>query len=504
MLTLRKYQSDLLSEVLMAMKKHRHLIVQLGTGGGKTLIFSEIARRSSLKGSRILILSDRTELLSQSDTSLRNLGVTAEFISPKHTKVPASSVVVAMNQTLKRRYLKKEWAEYIKSVDLIIIDECHISETEYLFESGLISKAWVLGFSATPIRSGHQRQLGLDYSAIVVGESTKNLIKQGYLVPARYFTIDAPDLSKVEVDRKDGDYKSSQLSALFSTPDRFSGLVSQYKKICPNAQAICFCASQANAIQTCIELNNAGISAKFLISGFSKDDENYQLLQDNLKYTGKRADVIAGYKSGDFKVLVNAKILTTGFDAPNTQAIILYSATLSMALYRQMLGRGSRPFGDKKDFFCLDFGGNVKRHGRYEDSIGWHLWHDDSGGNGVVMTKECPKDKKDKEGKTGCGRLIPISAQFCPFCRYIFATEKEIRDAELVEIIDGKFKFKDMSALQLKAYAELHGNKMAWVYRMLYVGGGEAGLRKGLKELGYSGKFIWLTLERFKKEKKIN
>jgi len=116
--------------------------------------------------------------------------------------------------------------------------------------------------------------------------------------------------------------------------------------------------------------------------------------------------------------------------------------------------------------------------------------------------KECPKDGKDKEGKTGCGRLIPVSAQFCPFCGYIFATEKEIRDAELVEIIGGEFKFKEMSAGQLKAYAELHGNKMAWVYRMLYVGGGDKGFRKGMAELGYNNKFIWLTLERFKKEKR--
>ena len=55
--------------------------------------------------------------------------------------------------------------------------------------------------------------------------------------------------------------------------------------------------------------------------------------------------------------------------------------------------------------------------------------------------------------------------------------------------------------LSAKAYAELNNNSMHWVYRMLYIGGGDVGFRKGMKELGYSGKFIWMTLERLKKSK---
>lgn len=48
--------------------------------------------------------------------------------------------------------------------------------------------------------------------------------------------------------------------------------------------------------------------------------------------------------SVDFLVLVNAKMLTTGFDAPNVFTVILNMATLSLSLYLQMLGRGSRLF----------------------------------------------------------------------------------------------------------------------------------------------------------------
>ena len=499
--TLRPYQQRFIGDISEAMRSYKHCLCQAATGFGKTVCFSYIAQKTAAKGNNILILSNRTELLTQAGGSLNNIGVVSEYISPKHRKVPTANVVVAMAQTLRMRYEREDWRRYLESVDLLIIDESHVNEYQYIFDSHIFDKKWVLGFTATPKRSGKMTQLGLQYEAIVLGTKTQELIDLGFLKPARYFTLDAPDLSKVETDNKDGDYKSRQLQAIYDTPERYGGLLSEYNRLTPNTSSLCFCANQIHAIQTCIEFNKAGISAKFLVSGFGKDDDGYSIFQDNLHFTGKREDVIAEFKRGDFLVLVNAKMLTTGFDAPNVFTVILNMATLSLSLYLQMLGRGSRLFEGKDNFTVLDFGGNWKRHGNYEDDRKWSLWHTPQEGCGVAPTKICPTDKKDNQGKTGCGRMILSTYPACPFedCGYIFTTEKELREIELREVIGGKTKFTEMSALELKAYAELNNNSMHWVYRMLYIGGGDVGFRKGMKELDYSGKFIWMTLERLKK-----
>ena len=501
--TLRPYQQRFIGDISEAMRSYKHCLCQAQGGFGKTYCFSYLAIKTAAKGNKILILSNRAELMTQTNGSLGNMGAQVEYISPKHRKVPNGNIVVAMAQTLARRYEMAAWREYLDSVDLLIIDECHMGDFDYVFLSKIFDKKWVLGFTATPKRTGKQRQLGLDYECIVLGTKTDELISMGNLVPARYFTLDAPDLSKVEIDPKDGDYNSRKLQVIYDTPERYDGLVKEYKRLIPNTSFVCFCANQIHTINTCIELNNAGISAKYLVSGISKDKDGYDLFMSTKHLTGDRAELVADFRSGKFLGLVNSGILVAGFDAPNIGAVIWNTGTMSWSRYIQGTVRGSRPFEGKKDFKVLDFGGNVARHGTYEEEKKFSLWHTAQEGCGVAPMKICPTDKKDNEGKTGCGRMILSTYQACPFddCGYVFATEKEIRTIELTEIIGGKTKFTEMSALELKAYAELNSNSMHWVYRMLYIGGGDVGFRKGMKELGYSGKFIWMTLERLKKSK---
>ena len=467
-----------------------------------TVCFSYLAQKVSAKGNKILILSNRAELLKQAGGSLDRIGVKAEYISPKHKKVPTSNVVVAMAQTLYRRYEKEDWKSYLTTIDLLIIDECHTGDFEYVFESEIFANKWVLGFSATPKRSGKMRQLGLDYQCIILGTKTQELIDYGFLVPARYFTLDAPDLSQVESDPKDGDYKSKQLQAIYDTPERYGGLVSEYTRLSPNTSSLCFCANQIHAIQTCIEFNNSGISAKYLVSGFGKDDDGYSLLMDTKHLTGKREDVISEFKRGEFLVLVNAKMLTTGFDAPNVFTVILNSATMSLSLYLQMIGRGSRLFEGKSDFKVLDFGGNFERHGAYEADRKWSVWHTPQEGSGVAPTKECPKEKMDKNGKTGCGRLILATYRNCPFCDYLFTTEKEIREIELTEIIGGKFQFRDMTPQEMLAYAELNGKSKPWAFNQIWMGAkNESEFKKAMHSIGYNWPYIYRLIKQFKDRK---
>ena len=124
-----------------------------------------------------------------------------------------------------------------------------------------------------------------------------------------------------------------------------------------------------------------------------------------------------------------------------------------------------------------------------------------------IFLIRCPKQldirlyKKDKDGKTGCNRLIHISYPVCCFCGFIFKTQEELREIELHEIIGDKFKFRDMTASQLAAYAELNGFKKAWIFRMLWTLNTEKDFRAAMRSLNYSNKFIYVLLKRFGEKK---
>ena len=70
-------------------------------------------------------------------------------------------------------------------------------------------------------------------------------------------------------------------------------------------------------------------------------------------------------------ILTSVSILTTGFDEPTVETIILNRATRSLTLYFQMIGRGSRILPNKSDFTVVDMGNNVARFGMWNAPIDW-------------------------------------------------------------------------------------------------------------------------------------
>ena len=169
MIKLRDYQQNAVDKIRRFFGKGKHAILQAPTGAGKTIIFSYIAQNAASKGKKVLILTNRTELLTQTGGSLEQFGVDP-YLVRAGTKFLnfESDVFVAMCQTLRNRIKEPMWRNWIKNhIDLVIIDECHLQDFNWLFESGLVDKKFVLGFTATPRRSGKMRQLALDYETII-------------------------------------------------------------------------------------------------------------------------------------------------------------------------------------------------------------------------------------------------------------------------------------------------------------------------------------------------
>lgn len=413
MIELRKYQSDLIEEARQAISKHRHIIVQSPTGSGKGVLIGSMARSSHY---RVLILAHSEEILKQDAGHARNWMCDCSEVYARTKKKPETRVCVMMAQTLRQRLKKADWLDWFSTFNFIILDECHRAEFDFVFEQ-IGDSRYVVGLSASPARYGQMRQLGLDYGAIVIGPQVSELVRDGYLCRCRLFSLDAPALDDVEWSYGRGDYNLSQMASKFKSRARYVGAVENYKKICPGEKTLVFCCSSEQTIELTKAFCDAGIDARYCLSGdFDEDDD----------YSGERKDVVDAFARGDFPVLVNFGLFTTGIDIPDIKVVMLMFSTTSLVKYLQCLGRASRTApGKNNEFICLDFGRNYERLGRYEDERVWSVWHNTSAGGGVAPTKECPQ----------CGRLVPVSWTDCKFCGYHWPSQQETYMAELHEIV---------------------------------------------------------------------
>lgn len=503
---LRPYQQTAITNIRGAFARgDKHILLQAPTGSGKTFIFSVLTKMSADKGSRVLILTDRAELLRQAGGSLKKTGLDAFYIQAGCKVVNSSyNAFIAMSQTLRNRIGKQYWTDWLNSIDLVIIDEAHKQEFNYIFESGLLDDKYVIGFTATPKRSGKMRQLALDYQAIIPTIEVRDLIKQDFLVNDDYYGVTSPDMSDVQIDRMKGDYKEGQMFQKFNNPELYEGCVENYQKICPGSKAIVFCVNIEHVIKTCEQFRKSGINARFVVSKMSKpkyptketegamaryEERNrvYQLYLDAYnKWSGDRQEVFKWFNDTPASVLINAGIATTGFDQPDIETVVVNRATTSTTLWLQMVGRGSRISEGKTHFNILDFGGNADRLGHYSEVREWGLWHDDKGGDGLPPLKECGYDSKGRpiivNGKKGCRRLIAASIKICPFCGYKYPDKMHIKadlhgillatQQETGRVIAKKTKLvRDMDLQELIEYRKMKGHKMAWLWRQAYIRG---------------------------------
>lgn len=411
---LRQYQHSLIDEARQALSRHKHIILQSPTGSGKGVLIGAMARMTRYN---VLILAHSEEILKQDAEHARKWGIDSAEVFAKTRNMPETKCVCMMAQTLRQRLKKGSWAQWFGRFGFIILDECHRAEFDFIFEQPAIALTYVVGLSASPARYGQMRQLGLDYGAVVVGPQVSELVRDGYLCRCRLFSLDAPSLEDVEWSYGRGDYNLGQMAAKFKSRARYVGAVENYQRICPGEKTLVFCCSSEQTIELTKAFCEAGIDARYCLSGDFDEDE---------EYSGERKAVVEAFARGEFPVLVNFGLFTTGIDIPDIKVVMLMFSTTSLVKYLQCLGRASRIApGKNGEFLCLDFGRNYERLGRYEDERVWSVWHSTGAGGGVPPTKICPK----------CGRLVPVSWTDCQFCGYHWPTQQETYRAELQEIV---------------------------------------------------------------------
>ena len=182
-ITLRDYQQDAEDIVRESMMTNSAVLLVLSTGAGKTVIFSDIAKRAAAKGNRVLILAHRDTLIRQASNKLTEYGVEHGIIMAGCTPLPRLKVQVASVQTMVRRIKKHDY-----HFDLIIIDEAHLSAAKSYGDvvdaiRTVRPGARVLGVTGSPCRLDN-KGLGVGFGGMfehmVVGISIKDLIDRKF------------------------------------------------------------------------------------------------------------------------------------------------------------------------------------------------------------------------------------------------------------------------------------------------------------------------------------
>lgn len=325
--------------------KDYHLLYQLPTGGGKTVIFSEIVRQYlKSQNKRVLVMTHRIELCKQTSAVLTEFGVNNKVIDSKANLDDQLDYqcFVAMVETLNNR-LKDNKLD-ISDIGLVIVDEAHYNSFTKLFK--FFEKSFLLGVTATPLSSNIELPMTDNYNELIVGESIESLIKNEFLANANMYSYNV-GLTSLIVGAN-GDYTVKSSEDLYTNNEMLSKLMDAFKERCEGKKTLIF----NNGINTSLFVYELFRSAGYPIAHL-----------DNTASKKERLRILEWFKETPNAILTSVSILTTGFDEPSVEAIILNRATKSLTLYYQMIGRGSRIYKNKSSFEVIDLGNNFHRFG---------------------------------------------------------------------------------------------------------------------------------------------
>ncbi|CUS06487.1 putative helicase [Acinetobacter phage Loki] len=385
-------------------------VIALQTGLGKSVVLGgavcEIMHRFPTQ--RLIMATHVKELVEQNASKLNKMwasapiGIYSAGLKQKESYAP---IVFGSIQSMANN------PELFGHRDLLFVDECQLvgdkANSQYVsFIAALKSvnpHIKTIGLSATPYRMGMGMLTDGEIFTDVIYDTTNingwsRMIAEGYLCPpvskatSEYLGTDG-------VRKQDGDYNLKQLQNAVDTSEKtFKCCVESIEKCYDRHSILVFATGIEHAEHVAQTLNALGQNAAFVHSKMKDAD---------------RDRVIKDFKEGRIRWLVNNGILTTGFDHPPLDAIIMLRPTLSVGLWVQMVGRGTRPYDFrmldqyvkgfeyvKQNCLILDFARNTDRLGAVNDPIKPRKKGE---AKGDAPVKICPK----------CGTYNHASARYC-------------------------------------------------------------------------------------------
>ena len=375
-------------------------MMQLPTGGGKTVIAAHLLKGWLADGGEAVWLTHRKELVQQTRKVLvrEHVRATADIWPPRQPDAPSitGGVVVLTTQTVGRRTARRDvWGAY-GSGDLMVVDESHHAPAKGWQRAIEQWPGRVLAMTATPWRLAKGEGFRHLFDKLISGPQVIDMQMDGALCDATVIVPPDDQLIDGGDEVRSGDYTERGIKRANRGRDVMTaGLLRFWKEHASDRQTIVYAVSKDHARNLVSVFNDAGISAAELLS-----DTPEQL----------RSRTMAEFREGNLKVLVNLQIATEGLDLPDASCVVLARPTLSLALFMQMIGRGLRPKDEGGDCLILDLAFNSVTHGLPEDRRKWSLDPKDQLVNGEAPVVRCNE----------CGAVSPAGRHECQNCEAPF------------------------------------------------------------------------------------
>jgi len=407
----RPYQSRTLDELWAWFGKHDggNPIVEACVGAGKSLMIALLAQRADLEfpGTRILVLVHQKELLEQNVEKIvtvwpeANVGI---YSAGAGRKDLGCQITYATIGSIYRD------AHLLGRIDIVLADECHLINPKDagMWRSFLndLAKycphARTIGWTGTPFR-GNGVWLTAGDDALFTNVATRVTMRE--LLDLKFLSPLVPATTVTRIDAHDvrmsgDDYVISELAKVTDTEELVEATCDEIVQLAAErSRWLVFAVNVSHANHVAEALQRRGVVAAMVCGNTPK---------------AERASLIADFKAGRIRCLVNVGVLTTGFDAPETDFIALLRATKSPVLYVQIAGRGMRIAPGKENCLWADFTDTTAIMGPV-DAVKGRL--PTGGRKGEAPTKLCPS----------CGSQNAASATECLDCGFLFPEPERIK-----------------------------------------------------------------------------
>ena len=357
---LRDYQqkaSDAAVRAFQSKSKSNGLLI-LPTGAGKSLVIADIASR--LDGP-LLVFQPSKEILEQNYAKLQSYGIldcgiySASVGCKDINRITFATIGSVMNHMSDFAHFKN-----------VMIDECHYVNSKAGQYKQFIESVncRVVGLTATPYRLGKglnglsmlkflTRTRPRIFDQVLYYCQISDLLAKGFLSELRYFDCTQIDMSNIKTNSTGADFDEKSLRLEYERSGFYDQLTSttirvlRPKNKIPRKGVLVFTRFIDEAEKLTNKLSSLGIRSA-IVTGVTPKVERENILKE--------------FTTGNIKVVANVGTLTTGFDYPALDTVILARPTKSLSLYYQMVGRAIRPYKGK-DGWVIDLGGNYKRFG---------------------------------------------------------------------------------------------------------------------------------------------
>lgn len=369
MITLRENQSEPIAKAIQFFqeKKPKPSLIVLPTAWGKSILTAFVAKNTD---DRLLVLQPSKELLEQNYCKYMSLcgdfGTNAGIYSASFGRREIAQITYATIGSIKN--LGETFKRY--GFTKMLIDEAHLYPREadsmlgrFLKDSGITH---VLGITATPVKLQTNRdrdgqtfsklvmltsrsKKGNFYKDIIHVGQVQEMVHLGFWSPLLYETASFDD-SLLVFNSSKSEYTEDSVQRAYDANGGTQGIVETLDKHPERKHVLAFVPSVQDAIDLSQRYPNSGVI-------YGEQDKR------------EREQTVARFRSGEIRVLFNVRVLSTGFDFTGIDCIVLGISTASIALYYQIIGRGTRIDPEKRDCLISDLGGNVERFGGVEDIV---------------------------------------------------------------------------------------------------------------------------------------